>query len=600
MAIKARMATAALAALLGGTALPGFALAQTADGQVWIQIEARNTLAGAEDRVRHWAGLLPDVAGFALTSGWYGVVLGPYSQAEAPARLEELRLLGAIPSDSFIPDGRIFRGQFWPVGAPEVTAAPNAVPSVSVSPIPESGVVEERSPIETTPVTPAIPQETLAEARAGEAALSRDERMDIQRALQWSGTYASGIDGAFGPGSRAAISAWQALQGEEPSGVLTSAQRRVLVEGWQAEMTALGLETRRDEEAGIEADLPLGLVEFERYAPPFAQYGERDGSGTQIWLISQPGDQRALDGLQDLLAGLAIMPPGGPRARPGRSIEISGRDGEIETFASAELSGGAIRGWLVSARVGDTARTNRIIQALKTSFRPIGSQVLDPGLVPLDDASKAAMLTGIEKRLPERAGSGFYISGEGLVMTAASLVEDCAKVTLDAGLEARVVQRDAASGHAILQPATPLAPRRFAQFSASLPPQGSEISVAGFPFGAAVGLPAQTFGQFTATEAMPGNATRALVSLPAMAGDVGGAVLGPDGLVIGVLQERGGDSARALPPEVHDLAPVAAIAGASAAAGRVLALEAAGGGARVAEDLTAIGNALAVQVACWK
>ena len=46
------------------------------------------------------------------------------------------------------------------------------------------------------------PDETRAEARDSEALLLPEDRKDLQTALQWFGFYASGIDGAFGPGTR--------------------------------------------------------------------------------------------------------------------------------------------------------------------------------------------------------------------------------------------------------------------------------------------------------------------------------------------------------------------------------------------------------------
>lgn len=588
---------AALAALLSSVTphLPAFA--QVTEGQVWIQIEAKNTLSGAEDRLRHWSSNLPDVTGFALASGWYGVALGPYTTTEAAAKLQELRDLRVIPSDSFIADPGIFRNQFWPAGAP---AAPPP-------PAPNAEITAPTAPLTTLPNTtdpvaepPIVPLETLADARSHEASLNREERMDIQRALQWSGVYASGIDGAFGPGTRGSIADWQNAQGFEATGVLTSTQRAQLVGAWRTEVEALGLELFRDQEAGIEAVLPLGLVAFDRYAPPFAQYAPKGDSGMQIWLISQPGDQAALEALYETLQSLAILPAEGPRSRRGRGFEISGQTAEVQTYAWAELNKGAIRGYLISNRSADSARATRILQSLKTSFRAIGDQVLDPGLIPLDEASKAGMISGIEMKKPERVGSGFFVDPQGMVMTAASLVESCTKITLDAGQEASILASDAALGYALLKPKVALAPRGVAQLAASLPTASSEISVAGFPFGVAYDLPAQTFGRYEAPSDLSGTEDRARVTLPSVEGDVGGPVIGADGLVIGVLQARSTDPARSLPAEVNHFLPAHKIGAALSTKGTALTLHPSIPGQMAAEDLSALGNAMAVQVSCWK
>lgn len=592
--MKGAVAAWVLAAAMAGWAGPGGA--QDAGPQVWIQIEARNTLSGAEDRLRDWSSTLPDVTGFALASGWYAVALGPFSPDVAAARLAELRAAGAIPRDSFIADGRVYRTQVWPAGAAPAPAAP-AEPAAPVATAPEPAPAPQSAPV----APPAPPAETLAEARRAEAALSREERQDIQRALQWFGVYAAAVDGAFGPGTRAAISAWQTARGAEPTGVLFTDQRAALLDGWRAEVAAIGLDTRRDEEAGIEVALPLGLVAFDRYTPPFAQFSERNGSGMQVWLISQPGDQDALYGLYDLIQSLSVMPADGPRDRRPRGFEITGRNAETETYATAELTQGRILGYLVTARTADSARTTRILQAMKASFRPFGERALDPGLVPLDEATKAGLLAGVAVKRPDRAGSGFFADAQGQVLTALANVAGCARITLDSGVEATVIAQDTASGVALLRPRALLAPKGHALLAANLPAPGAGVAVAGYSFGLDLPLPSMTFGSFEAPTGLDGATDRVRLTLPAMAGDAGGPVLGPDGTVIGVLQPAQADPVRVLPAGVGFATPIPVALAALTAAGAALpAPTAPVPGQMAPEDLTALGTAMAVQVACWK
>jgi hypothetical protein len=601
MRMKGAVAAWVLAVAMAGWAGPGGA--QDAGPQVWIQIEARNTLSATEDRLRDWSSTLPDVTGFALASGWYAVALGPFSPDQAAARLAELRAAGAIPRDSFIADGRVYRAQVWPAGAaPAAPALAPAAPAPAEPAAPAPPATAAAPAPEAAPAAPPPPPaETLAEARRAESALSREERQDIQRALQWFGVYAAAIDGAFGPGTRSAISAWQTAQGGEPNGVLFTDQRATLLDAWQSEVAAIGLDTRRDEEAGIEVQLPLGLVGFDRYTPPFAQYGERDGSGMQVWLISQPGDQDALYGLYDLIQSLAVMPADGPRDRRPRGFEITGRNADIETYATANLLQGRILGYLVTARTADAARTTRILQAMKASFRPFGERALDPGLVPLDEATKAGLLAGVTVKRPERAGSGFFADAQGLVLTALANVADCTRITLDAGTEASVLAQDAAAGVALLRPRAPLAPKGHALLAAAMPAPGAGVAVAGYSFGLDLPLPSMTFGTFDAPTGLDGAADRVRLTLPAMAGDAGGPVLGPDGTVIGVLQPAQADPVRVLPAGVGFATPMPALVAALTAQGATLPAPAAPVPGQMApEDLTALGTAMAVQVACWK
>lgn len=591
------LATLVLAAGIGwGGGWP--AGAQTPEAGTWIQIEARNSRPVAEDRVRHWAGDLPQVAGFALASGWYAVALGPYPADEAARILDELRASGAIPADSFITDPRLFRDRFWPAADTAADAAtpapppPTAPEAAAPAPAAPPTAAPTATPAETAP--PAAPVETLADAKRDEAALSRNDRMDIQRALQWFGTYDSGIDGAFGPGTRGSINAWQARIGAEETGYLTPSQRAQLLAGWQDEVAAIDLQTITDNEAGIEIALPLGLVGFDRYTPPFAQYGARNDSGMQVWLISAPGDQAALDGLFDLLGSLAIMPADGPRNRRPGAFDMSGMTAEVETWAEARLDKGAIRGFLITARSGDAARTARIRQAMKAGFRAVGTQVLDPGLEPLDDATRAGLLAGVAVRQPDRAASGFYIDDQGRVLTAAANVADCARVTLDGAVEATITSLDAGAGLALLQPKIALAPTAFARLAATLPATGSAVALAGFSYGTQLPLPLMTFGRLAATTTLDGDGHLARLDLGALPGDVGGPVLGPDGQVIGLLQPAPVDPARILPPSVAYLTPAPLIA-------RTLALETVttAGSPLPPEDLTAAGLAMVAQVACW-
>ena len=187
-------------------------LAAQAQDRAWVQIEAQPTRAEALERARAYASAFPDVQGYALRSGWYGILLGPYNRTEAAARLADLKQERLIPSDSFISFERNFRDPFWPPAgtepAPQDPASPEATAPeatenvIPVDPLPEPEALAALTPDPT-------PAETPAEARASEAALDLAARQEVQTALQWFGFYDAAIDGAFGPGTRAAMTAWQ-------------------------------------------------------------------------------------------------------------------------------------------------------------------------------------------------------------------------------------------------------------------------------------------------------------------------------------------------------------------------------------------------------
>jgi peptidoglycan hydrolase-like protein with peptidoglycan-binding domain len=561
----------------------------------WVQIEAQPTLREAEERARAYAGAFPDVAGFALSSGWYAILLGPYSPEAATEALQNLRRERLIPGDSFIADGRNFRERYWPTGADAL--APPSDPAPAEPPPAEPPLAEPLA--ETAPLVPAPPDQTPDEARAAEAALTKTEREEVQTALQWFGFYTAAIDGAFGSGTRNGMAAWQDANAAEATGILTTLQRQALLGDYRSAMAELGLEPLTEVEAGIEIILPLALVEFDRYEPPFVRYAERDGSGVSVLLISQPGDVAALGGLYTILQSLEIVPPGGERSLSDQSFEISGRNGSIESYSYAETRGGLVKGFTLVWPLADAARMARVLEAMKTSFRPFGDRALDPGLAPMAQSQRDGLLTGLEVRRPTLSRSGFFIDEGGTVLTTTDVLQSCARITVDGEQEMGVLLSDPASGLAVLSPDRPLAPPAFATFQTAPERQGAEVAVAGYPYEDKLTSPTLTFGFIEALEGLEGEPGVKRLTLPALAGDAGGPVVDGTGAVIGMLLPRATDAARQLPPDVSFAAAAAAIGQLLQAEGISLT-EAKPQGALPPEDLTRRARGMTVLVSCWE
>ncbi len=563
LALWAAMATAALAQ----------------DGQVWIQVEMLPTLPRAQLSAEGYSQQLPDVAGYYLGSGWYGVALGPYSPEEAQAVMSNLLAEGVIPDDAVIADGEQFQQQFWPAT------------SAGVQPEAPAEVATAEQP---APIDPSIPDETYAEAQASEAALSQPEKELLQVALQWSGVYEGGIDGAFGPGTRASMSAWQSQQGYEPTGVLTARQRAELVGAYNAILDDLGMETVRDETAGIEISLPTALLAPPVYEPPFVRLDSLDGGPAQVLLISQPGDQSRLYGLYEIMQTLEIVPPEGPRERTEDAFVIEGQDGSIHSTTYAWLVEGQIKGFTLVWPAGDEDRRSRLAETMRASFRRLPG-VLDPADPGEDQA--VDLVSGLQVRQPRGTASGFFVDAQGTVVTTADAVAECSEVTLDETTAARVVSTDEGMNLAVLQPQAALAPRAVAGFRATAPRIGSEVAVAGFPYGGALARPALTFGTLADVRGLNGEEQVRRLDLSAQAGDAGGAVLDESGAVIGMLLPREG-GAQVLPAEVSYALDVETIQGVLAQAG-VQHTTSTATGVLGAEKLTRSGAAMAVLVSCW-
>ncbi len=580
-----------------------FAGLAAAQERAWVQIEAQPTLAEAQARARAYAAAFPDVAGFQMASGWYAIVLGPYTPDAAEARRQQLLSDNLVPGDAFVALGAPYRNAFWPVGT-NPAIAPLQVgptPELTVDPVPESAAPEAAAAgpaPEPDPAPAPDPDETVAQARASEADLTREERQALQSALQWFGFYSSAIDGAIGPGTRAAMEAWQADQGYEPTGVLTTRQRAALL-GERARIEAdLGLQTITEREAGIEVALPLAMVAFEGYDPPFVTYAEKNNSGLRVFLLSQPGDAGALRGLYDVLQTLDAVPAGGPRDLGDRSFTLEGSDGTRSAYATAQVTQGLIKGWMLVWEPAAAPKIEAVKKAMAATFKPAGSRALDPGLVPLDDASRAGLLAGMEVRRPERSRSGVFVAVDGTVLTVAQAVQSCNRITIDRETDAEVALMDEALGIAVLRPKAPLAPRALAGFESGALRPGLEVAVAGYSYEDALPAPALTFGTVAGVTGLDGEPDLRRLSIAALPGDAGGPVLDSSGAMVGLLLPAPQGDARVLPEGVAFATAAPAISARLAAAG-IAVQPAVRDGALSPEDLTRRATAMTVLVSCW-
>ncbi len=555
-------------------------LAHAQDGQVWIQIEAQPNQAEAEARARAYAAVFPETTGYRLRSGWYGIMLGPYTSAEGAARLAELRAENLIPQDSFIAFSRNFGDQFWP--------------ATGTAPLP----VEPENIATPDPDPAALPDETRAEARDSEVTLSDDDRLLLQTALQWFGFYNGAIDGDYGPGTRNSMAAWQEAQAADPTGILTTRQRATLIADYRGAIEAFGFNPVAEAKSGIEITLPLALVEFDHYEPPFVHYHAKAGSDLRIVLISQPGDQSNLYGLYDVLQTLDVVPMTGERQRGEKSFRIRGTSASTDTTVYAELTGGLIKGWMLISQPGNDARDARILRMMETTFRAAGDRALDPGMVAMSAETRAGLLSGLQVRKPKFSRSGFFIDATGSVLTTTEAVTGCGRITIDRSQDASVTLSDAGTGLAVLTPNTPLSPRKVAEFQIAPDRIGAEIALAGYSYEDRLPAPVLTFGTLEDITGLNGEPGVKRLAIEALAGDTGGPVLDSTGAVLGMLLPTAPDG-KQLPPGVFFAASAAQIASTLSAAG-LTPLQSGKQGAMAPQDLTQAATGMTVLVSCWE
>ena len=549
--------------------------------QVWLQIEARPGLARAREAASDYARRIENIAGFRLgSSDYYAIAIGPLSPAEADRRRRALSAARLIPGDAFTTEGERFGTQFWPIGA---TVAPDAPGNPQVH----------------AEAQPRDAEVSVAEARRSEQSLGARERRELQAALEWAGFYDGAIDGIFGRGTRSAMAAWQRANGHAASGVLTAAQRATLMSDYNAVLDGLGLEPVRDETAGIEIEIPLGEVAFDRYEPPFAHYAARDGGDVpRVLLISQKGDRARLRGLYEVMQTLEIVPPEGPRERSPTGFTLVGEGTDLISHTEARLQDGAIKGFTLIWPTGDEARRTRLIDEMRASFERIDGAVMPDTMGPPDESQNVDLLAGLELRRPATTRSGFYVSRRGQVLTTADAATGCERITIGGDIEARVIGIDERLGLALLDPAEALAPRVHAAFKPGVPRLGSDAVLAGFPWGGVLGAPTLSWGTLAAFDGLDGEEAVRRYALAARPGDAGGPVLDPTGAVLGALLPAPLDG-RSLPEDVAFATDVDAIESFLTANG--IAPDESTGAERLPRGaLERRASDMAVRVGCWR
>ena len=545
---------------------------QMANAQNWVQIEAQPNRASALQRAETYAQNLSDVNAFQTGNNWHVIAIGPFTtENEAQRRLLELRAARSIPSDSFISDGGTFRARIFGTGI--AVAATQAEPAIELAP-------GEESP---------------AEARRGERQLSRQDRELIQTALKCEGFYNSVIDASFGPGTRRAMSGWQQANGYEPTGILTTRQRLELVQGFEDVQNALGIAAYSDAQAGIDVELPLNMVRFDRYESPFVHFQSLENNGIGLALISQSGGSTTLTALFDIMQTLEMVPLGADASLGRQSFTIDGQDTTRATHIFARRAGDTVKGFALTWPADDSRKFRAVLSAMQASFRTTDAVLPDNAGSGAQDIN---LLSGLDIRRADKTRSGFYVDGDGLVATTADVADDCVQLTLDGDIEAWVVAREAEAGFALLQPAQNLSPLAIARLATNEPRIQSEIAIAGYSFGGLLSAPSVTFGSLADLKGLDGDQNVQRLAVANEPGDAGGPVFDVAGTVLGMVLPPS-ENARRLPGDVAFAADADTLATFLAANG----VEVAGPSktaAMAAEDLTVLATDLTVLVSCWK
>ena len=572
--------------------------ASVAQDMRWIQIEAQPSLLEAETRARIYAQEFPDTQAHSIGSGWYAITLGPLPEDQADLRMSQLRARAAIPRDSFLATGANYRQRIYPIGpapaavTPEQTAEADVVQEEatqgSVVESEESAAPEQASPEQSI----TVPDETLSEARASEALLSRDEKMDMQRYLQWAGYYNSTIDASFGRGTRRSMAAWQTENGHEDTGVLTTAQREQLRAQYFAIFDGLGLETHVDLEAGISIDLPKEVIAFDAYAAPLAHFKTKDASSpAHVFLISAAGNRGDLAAIYGVLPTLSIVPMDIEKSLNKDRFVITGAGTTTRAFITASHQGGEIKGFGLIWPNQNEEQFDRLVAHMSKSFDTV-SGTLDPSLsVAINDPETEF---GVAIRKPAFVKSAVFVSDQGHAITDTSDLEQCSALTIGGTYDAEIIARSE-TGAGLLSPKSDFNPISYAKLGKAVR-KGDKTFLSSYPYGGRLGLASVTEATVAETTDLSGNAKKFRLDLLAEPGDFGGAVLDQSGNLTGILVSED-DTGRVLPNNVNFAAATDALASMMQSAG----LRLRSGNTQRLDDVALIASAQNIlpPLECW-
>jgi S1-C subfamily serine protease len=567
--------------------------ASVAQDTRWIQIEAQPSLLEAETRARIYAQEFPDTQAHSIGSGWYAITLGPLPEDQADLRMSQLRARAAIPRDSFLATGANYRQRIYPIGPAPAAVTPKQTAEAEVVQEEATQVsVVETAESATTEQSISAPDETLSEARASEGLLSREEKMDLQRYLQWAGYYNSTIDASFGRGTRRSMAAWQTDNGHEDTGVLTTAQREQLRAQYFAIFDGLGLETHRDLEAGISIDLPKEVVAFDAYAAPLAHFKSQEASSpAHIFLISAAGNRGDLAAIFGVLPTLAIVPMNIEKSLNKDRFVITGEGSTTRAFITASHKGGEIKGFGLIWPNQNEEQFDRLVAHMRKSFDTF-SGTLDPSLSVAINETETEF--GVAIRKPAFVKSAVFVSDQGHAMTDTSDLEQCSALTIGGTYDAEIIARSE-TGAGLLSPKSDFNPISYAKLGNAVR-KGDKTFLSSYPYGGRLGLASVTEATVAETTDLSGNAEKFRLDLLAEPGDFGGAVLDQSGNLTGILVSQD-DTGRVLPNNVNFAAATEALASMMQSAG----LRLSSGATQRLDDVALIASAqnILTPIECW-
>ena len=396
-----------------------------------------------------------------------------------------------------------------------------------------SSAVAQTSKITSSPLSEPKPITSVKnnyESLINEKQLSEQTKRDVQLALKWFKHYQGRIDGSFGKISQQAVGLWQQQNKFAVTNTLSSTQRELLLKRYAMDSVELGLREFSEKRTGIRIILPSKLLSFEKYEFPFVYYSNSKDNDLKVMLLSQPGTQKTLKALYNVLQTLALVPADGVKEISQSSFTINTQDLENKAYAYASLKDGYIKGFLAFYPPEKHTELATIIQIAKDSITSISDPLLQEAAS--ETEISRTFFYGLKIKTPKLSRTGFFINDGGTVITTSNVVQDCSKITLDKKFEADLV--GSKNGVSVLEPKETIIPMNFLTFSRNIISLNSRVSSAGYSYEGELPEPSITHGTVENTKGLKGESTIIILSLNLLPGDYGSAIVNESGEIIGM------------------------------------------------------------------
>jgi serine protease Do len=413
----------------------------------------------------------------------------------------------------------------------------------------------------------------LQRAQKAYAGLTETQKYDVAIGLMVTGQFVGIADGQMGPRLFDAVRRFQNEHGLVSDGIVTptiagfiASKSQPIIRGW-------GLRSITHPTAGARLLAPLGYTPIQITTKRGLAF-EHPEKLMSVDFAFYPSEEIPLHALYQRLSAVSSNRVVGYKILRDKFFVVTGKAGDRGFYSRYEATSGGSVGftlsWLDAALHGDrlsTLMSNMLLTREGTASgsgqsSPLPQQQVQPPQVAIavpQPPQNAVPLTQ-PKQEPKPAqiltGSGFFVSGDGYLLTNSHVVAGCSEaVVLDQGA-ARVVARDNRNDLALLRLATVSAEKKpiAVRFRTGAVQLGEATYVLGYPLAGRLdnGLNF-TNGMVSAVSGIDNDTSNFQMTAPIQPGNSGGPIVDKSGNLIGVVVAtlRQSETSRTVPQNVN-------------------------------------------------